>query len=120
MDLPPLSDEPASAAQLAAALAALGLYDGTGTADEHATEAARPGGEGPYRMRLANALLGAVQVEAIRPDRRELTGATRVTFDRYPIAGQRPEAVRPAVTSTGPVTAGRTARRVAAGPGPNG
>ncbi|WP_177245177.1 DUF6245 family protein [Streptosporangium canum] len=36
-------------------MAALGLYDGTNAADEHAAEAARLGGDGPYRMRLANA-----------------------------------------------------------------
>ncbi|MER6173602.1 DUF6245 family protein [Streptosporangium sp. NPDC001681] len=66
MTLPPLSsDEPASAVQLGAAMVALGLYDGTNTAAEHASEAARLGGPGPYRMRLANALLGAVQVEAM-------------------------------------------------------
>ncbi|SFJ83991.1 hypothetical protein SAMN05216275_1135 [Streptosporangium canum] len=45
----------ASAVQLGAAMAALGLYDGTNAADEHAAEAARLGGDGPYRMRLANA-----------------------------------------------------------------
>ncbi|MFI6803262.1 DUF6245 family protein [Streptosporangium canum] len=45
-------------------MAALGLYDGSNTAAEHAA-AARLGGDGPYRMRLANALLGAVQVEAM-------------------------------------------------------
>ncbi|GAA4224811.1 hypothetical protein FHR32_006845 [Streptosporangium album] len=65
MDLPPLSDSPASATQLAAALAALGLYGGTNTAAEHAAEALRLGGPEPYRMQLANALLGAVQVEAM-------------------------------------------------------
>ncbi|MEV4246705.1 DUF6245 family protein [Streptosporangium canum] len=66
MTLPPLSsDEPAPAARLGAAMAALGLYGGTNTAADHAGEAARLGGEGPYRMRLANALLGAVQVEAM-------------------------------------------------------
>ncbi|MEV4186592.1 hypothetical protein AB0J28_34715 [Streptosporangium canum] len=42
MTLPPLSsDEPASAVQLGAAMAALGLYDGTNTAAEHT---ARPVG----------------------------------------------------------------------------
>ncbi|MFI6458724.1 tyrosine-type recombinase/integrase, partial [Streptosporangium amethystogenes] len=66
MTFPPLSpDQPASAVQLGAALAALGLYGGTNTAAEHAAEAARLGGPDPYRMRLANALLGAVQVEAM-------------------------------------------------------
>ncbi|MER5326968.1 hypothetical protein [Streptosporangium roseum] len=45
MTLPPLSsDEPASAVQLGAAMAAPGLYDGTNTAAEHAAEAARLGG----------------------------------------------------------------------------
>ncbi|MEV4245810.1 DUF6245 family protein [Streptosporangium canum] len=61
MTLPPLF----SAVQLGAAMATLGLYDGTNTAAEHAAEAARLGGDGPYRTRLANALLGAVQVEAM-------------------------------------------------------
>ncbi|MEU7457548.1 DUF6245 family protein [Streptosporangium roseum] len=65
MEIPPLHDQPASAVQLGAAMAALGMYDGTNTATEHASEAARLGGDGPYRMRLANALLGAVQVEAM-------------------------------------------------------
>ncbi|MEU0484155.1 DUF6245 family protein [Streptosporangium sp. NPDC006013] len=66
MTFPPLSsDQPASAQQLGTALAALGLYGGTNTAAEHAAEAARLGGPDPYRMRLANALLGAVQVEAM-------------------------------------------------------
>ncbi|MFF0249907.1 DUF6245 family protein [Streptosporangium sandarakinum] len=37
MTLPP-HDEPASAVQLAAALAALGMYDGTNSADEHTAE----------------------------------------------------------------------------------
>ncbi|MFI9437294.1 MULTISPECIES: DUF6245 family protein [Streptosporangium] len=34
-------------------MAALGMYDGTNTAEEHAEEAARPGGPEPYRMRQA-------------------------------------------------------------------
>ncbi|SFJ85364.1 hypothetical protein SAMN05216275_11353 [Streptosporangium canum] len=46
-------------------MAALGLYDGTNSPEEHAEEATRLGGPEPYRMRLANALLGAVQVEAM-------------------------------------------------------
>ncbi|MFF5210510.1 DUF6245 family protein [Streptosporangium sp. NPDC000396] len=65
MEIPPLHDQPASVVQLGEALAALGLYDGAGTVAEHTVEAARLGGDGPYRARLANALLGAVQVEAI-------------------------------------------------------
>ncbi|MEV4246745.1 DUF6245 family protein [Streptosporangium canum] len=43
------------------------MYGGTNTAAEHAAEAARLGGDSPCRMRLANALLGAVQVEARNP-----------------------------------------------------
>ncbi|WP_031165880.1 DUF6245 family protein [Streptosporangium roseum] len=57
--------EPAFAVQLADALTALGLYGGAGTIAEHTMEAARLGGDGPYRMQLANALLGAAQVEAM-------------------------------------------------------
>ncbi|MDP9868816.1 MULTISPECIES: DUF6245 family protein [Streptosporangium] len=35
-------------------MAALGLYGGTNTPDEHAGEAARLGGDGPYRMRASS------------------------------------------------------------------
>jgi len=47
-----------TATQLAAALAALGHYEGTNSKAEHAREAARLGGEGYYRLLLAKALLG--------------------------------------------------------------
>ena len=57
-------DEPATPEQLAGALAALGAYTGRGDGAEHAAEAERLGA-GPYRMQLANALLGAAQVEAL-------------------------------------------------------
>jgi hypothetical protein len=57
-------DEPATPEQLAAALMALGAYTGTGDAAEHAAEAKRLGAK-VYRMQLANALLGAAQVEAL-------------------------------------------------------
>jgi hypothetical protein len=50
---------------LAAALAALNSYNGTGTDVEHAAEAARLGGDNAYRMRLANALLGVAQMHAM-------------------------------------------------------
>lgn len=56
------SGEPATVEQLAAALVSLSMYTGTGSAAEHAEESARFGAK-HYRMRLANALLGAVQVE---------------------------------------------------------
>lgn len=57
-------DEPATPEQLAAALAALGMHFGKGDAAEHAEETKRLGAD-PYRMQLANALLGAAQVEAL-------------------------------------------------------
>jgi len=58
-------DTPSSVTQLAAAMAALGLYGGANTPAEHAAEARRLGGDAAYRLRLVNALLGAVQTEAI-------------------------------------------------------
>ncbi|MGJ7909060.1 DUF6245 family protein [Actinopolyspora sp. H202] len=68
MTTPPSSsetDQPAAVEQLATALHALGHYRGTNTADEHAAAAERIGGEAVYRAYLANALLGAAQLEAI-------------------------------------------------------
>lgn len=59
------------------------MYDGTGTAAEQAAESARLGGDGPYRMRLANALLGAVQVEAM------LTETTATDTDELMAAYRR-------------------------------
>jgi len=58
--------------RIGAALAALGLYDGSNTASEHAAEAARSGGTEAYRVRLVNALLGAVQTQAMLADAVEL------------------------------------------------
>ncbi len=58
-------DEPATVEQIAAAMAALGLYDGANTAAEHAAEAARLGGVEAYRLRMVNALLGMAQAEAV-------------------------------------------------------
>jgi len=58
------SGEPATVEQLATALVSLGMYTGTNSAAEHSEESARFGAK-HYRMRLANALLGAVQVEAM-------------------------------------------------------
>jgi len=57
-------EKPATVGQLADALGALGLYTGTGDGPEHAAEARRLGDD-VYRMQLANALLGAAQVEAL-------------------------------------------------------
>ncbi len=61
-------DIPATVEQLAAAMTALGMYHGANTAVEHAAEAARLGGADAYRVRLANALLGAAQTEAMLAD----------------------------------------------------
>ncbi|MFF0249916.1 DUF6245 family protein [Streptosporangium sandarakinum] len=65
MDLLPPRNEPATAPQLAAEPAALGLYDEDNALAEHLMEAAWPGGDGLYQTRLANALLGTVQAEAM-------------------------------------------------------
>lgn len=61
-------DTPATVAQLAAALAALGQYDGANDDAEHAQEAARLGSERYYRLLLVNALLGHVEGEALAAD----------------------------------------------------
>ncbi|GAA0314266.1 hypothetical protein GCM10010302_61770 [Streptomyces polychromogenes] len=47
--------------QICAALAALGLYDGENTPEEHARRAAEFAGPEIYRLRLLSTLLGAVQ-----------------------------------------------------------
>jgi hypothetical protein len=60
--------EPATVTQRAAAMSALGLYGGANTPAEHTAEASRLGGQDTYRVRLANALLGAVQAEAVLAD----------------------------------------------------
>jgi Family of unknown function (DUF6245) len=60
----PYREEMATTGQLVAALQALGLYSGTGTARELAAEAGRVGDDA-HRMGLANALLGAAQAEAV-------------------------------------------------------
>ncbi|MFJ3792178.1 DUF6245 family protein [Kitasatospora sp. NPDC090091] len=54
--------------QIASAMAALGLYEGNSTPAEHAEYAAQVGGAGIHRVRLLNALLGAVQREAMLAD----------------------------------------------------
>ena len=61
-------EEPSTVIQLAAAMQALGLYDGQNTAEEHQAEAARVGGEAYYQMLLVNALLGGVETEALHAD----------------------------------------------------
>lgn len=61
-------EDPSTPVQLAAAMQALGLYDGQNTIEEHQAEAARIGGEAYYQMLLVNALLGAVETEALHAD----------------------------------------------------
>jgi Family of unknown function (DUF6245) len=57
---------PATIRELAAAMQALGAYDGENTEAEHEKEAQRLGvGKDYYRLRLANALLGIVETEAM-------------------------------------------------------
>jgi hypothetical protein len=65
---PDQDESPATVQQLAAAMAALGAYDGQNTPAEHAAEAVRLGGADAYRLRLANALLGTAQNEAVLAD----------------------------------------------------
>lgn len=58
-------EEPATVEQLAGAMAVLGFYTGSNDPAEHEDEARRLGALDAYRMRLVNALLGAVQTEAL-------------------------------------------------------
>lgn len=59
-------ETPSSIIQLAAAMKALGAYNGDNTEAEHEKEAKRLGGSKDYyRMRLVNALLGIVEGEAM-------------------------------------------------------
>jgi hypothetical protein len=61
-------DTPSTAAQLAAAMAALGMYAGENSDAEHRAEAKRLGSAAYYRMMLVNALLGMVETEAMLAD----------------------------------------------------
>lgn len=71
------NETPATVEQVAAAMAALGLYDGENTTAEHVEEAARRGGADAYRVRMVNALLGGVQAEALMADTVELNDDAR-------------------------------------------
>lgn len=75
-------EEPATVEQVAAAMDALGFYVGSNDPGEHAAEALRLGGPGAYRMRLVNALLGAVQTEAILAETIEVDGEGRAAAYR--------------------------------------
>ena len=68
-------DNPFSVQQLAAAMAALGMYHGDNSDLEHAKEAKRLGGKDAYQARLVNALLGVVEVDAMLADGSELSEA---------------------------------------------
>ncbi len=70
-------DKPSGITQLATAMAALGLYRGANTPAEHAAEARRLGGDNAYRAQLVNALLGAVQTEAVLADSLPISPAAR-------------------------------------------
>ena len=64
-----MKKDPATIIQLAAAMAALGAYSGENTEAEHAKEAQRLGGGMEYyRLRMANALLGIVETEAMHSE----------------------------------------------------
>jgi hypothetical protein len=72
--------EPASAEQLAGAIAALGLWSGDPSTCDHDAEARRLGGPLAYRAHLANWLLGATQsalidIEGERLDREDWLAA---------------------------------------------
>ena len=69
--------EPVTVEQIGTALAALGRYDGSNTAAEHRSEAARLGGAEAYWVRLVNALLGAVQTQVMLADAVELDEEAR-------------------------------------------
>ncbi len=63
-------------------MTALGLYTGSNAPHEHAEEAGRLGGPASYRMRLANALLGAVQTETILTETSDVTDDQRAAAHR--------------------------------------
>jgi hypothetical protein len=63
-------------------MTALGLYTGSNAPHEHAEEAGRLGGPASYRMRLANALLGAVQTETILAETSDVTDDQRAAAHR--------------------------------------
>lgn len=61
-------ENPSTMIEIASAMQALGLYDGENTEEEHQAEAKRLGDEVYYYMLLVNALLGAVEGEALYAD----------------------------------------------------
>ncbi|OLT26597.1 hypothetical protein BJF83_20760 [Nocardiopsis sp. CNR-923] len=73
----PQETQPATVEQVAAAMAALGLYSGDNTTDEHAAEAARLGGQEAYRVRMVNSLLGSAQAQALLAETADITPDAR-------------------------------------------
>lgn len=67
-------DTPSTVQQLAAAMAALGKYAGENSDTEHSIEAEHLGGMQAYRMSLANALLGIVEIDAMLADGSGVSG----------------------------------------------
>jgi len=61
-------DTPSTVKQLAAAMIALGKYTGENSDAEHTAEAKRLGGREAYRILLANALLGIMEIDAMFAD----------------------------------------------------
>ncbi len=76
-------EEPSTVIQLAAAMQALGLYNGQNIEEEHQAEAARIGGEAYHHMLLVNALLGGVETEALHAD------SSGVNFEQMQAAHQQ-------------------------------
>jgi hypothetical protein len=64
---PEVKDTPSSVTEIAAAMAALGLYGGANTPAERVAEARRLGGDNAYRVQLANAVLGAARDVRLDP-----------------------------------------------------
>ncbi|MEO1666706.1 MAG: DUF6245 family protein [Chloroflexota bacterium] len=76
-------ETPSTVIQIATAMQALGLYNGQNTEAEHKAEAARLGSETYYSMLLINALLGAVEAEALHAD------SSGVEFDQLSAAHEQ-------------------------------
>jgi len=76
-------DTPSTVIQIATAMQALGLYGGKNTEAEHRAEAARLGSDTYYHMLLVNALLGAVEAEALHAD------SSGVEFDKLGAAHEQ-------------------------------
>lgn len=63
--------------QLVGAMVALGVWEGENTLEQHDEQARRLGGAEAYRLSLCNALLGAVQAQAVLADASAVNGEQR-------------------------------------------